>query len=73
MKIYPLYIDIDNKSPFMNDKEAWIEIAIFRIEYGYGHSADLFRFFYNAGSIFVTLFFKDVFTRIGDKVRRRDV
>jgi len=68
MKIYPLYIDIANRSPFFDAKEVWVEISILRIEYKYMQTADLFRFFYNAGSIFITLFFKDIVLRLGDKV-----
>ena len=63
MKILPIEIEFDNESPFMGKKRLLFSISIFKVEYFYIKEKELFGFFYNDGTIIITLFFKEYVLR----------
>jgi len=63
MKILPIEIKFDNESPLMGEKSLLFSISIFKVEYFYIKEKELFGFFYNDGTIIITLFFKEFVLR----------
>lgn len=57
MKILPIEIKFD-----MGEKSLLFSISIFKVEY-YIKEKELFGFFYNDGTIIITLFFKEFVLR----------
>ena len=63
MKIIPIEIKFDNESPLMGEKSLLFSISIFKVEFSYIKEKELFGFFYNDGTIIITLFFKEFVLR----------
>jgi hypothetical protein len=63
MKILPIEIKLNNESEFMGEKCFLFSISIFKFEYSYKREKELLGFFYNDGTIIITLFFKEFVSR----------